>query len=213
VGWYDVTLHPLIVRLMDGEITLEDLPPELRGEGARVLHLMGALDRTPVTLSPSLDATVMAAVRRRAASPAHRAWRWLVDPRELRLRVRPWLLAPALAAAAALLLFLPARPVPAPVAATPGTDTALVRFVFYSPTARAVTLAGSFNDWSLEAAPLTRGERGVWTVTLPLAHGHHEYAFVVDGRTWTSDPAAPAIDDGLGHRNSVVAVGTGARVL
>jgi len=29
---------------------------------------------------------------------------------------------------------------------------------------------------------------------------------VVDGARWVSDPGAPAVDDGFGRRNSVVAV-------
>ena len=30
-----MTLHPLIARLLDGEIQMADLPPELRAEGER----------------------------------------------------------------------------------------------------------------------------------------------------------------------------------
>jgi 1,4-alpha-glucan branching enzyme len=138
--------------------------------------------------------------------------RWWRNPQELRLRVRPWLLGPALTAAAALVLLVAPRSgsddrtrAGAPAVAA---DSTLVRFVFYAPGAQQVTLAGSFNDWSLEAAPLARSDGGVWTITVPLPAGQHEYAFVVDGRRWLPDPAAPTVDDGLGHRNSVMAVGT-----
>jgi 1,4-alpha-glucan branching enzyme len=82
----------------------------------------------------------------------------------------------------------------------------MVRFVFYAPNAHAVALAGSFNDWSTDAAPLARAAAGVWTITLQVPPGQHQYAFVVDGR-WVADPAAPALDDGFGRRNSVLAVG------
>src|SRR5216117_297161 len=84
--------HQLVKRLLDGELSLSDLPPELRAEGAEALRLLGAVDRTPVLLPLQLDARVMAEVRRRARSPVRRAWRRLVEPRdvELRLRVRPW---------------------------------------------------------------------------------------------------------------------------
>ena len=143
----------------------------------------------------------MAAVRQRAAAPRRSAWHWLWTPRELRLRVRPWLLGPALAALAGI-WFLNGR-APDPTAAAPD---ALVRFVFYAPDARAVTVAGSFNDWSPSAAPLARVDAGVWTLTLVLPLGQHQYAFVVDGQRWVADPAAPAVDDGFGRRNSVVAV-------
>src|SRR6266478_6485484 len=106
-----------VKQLLDGDLSLSDLPPELRAEGEEALRLLAAVDRTPVTLSPALDARVMAVVRQHAKSPALRAWRWLNTPRdvELRLRVRPWAVwAGALAAATALALLL-GRAVPAPV--------------------------------------------------------------------------------------------------
>src|SRR5439155_9292180 len=83
--------HPLVKRLLDGELSLAELPPELRAEGEEALRLVGAVDRAPVALSPALDDRVMAVVRRHAASRTRRAWHWLTAPRdvELRLRLRP----------------------------------------------------------------------------------------------------------------------------
>src|SRR2546425_9621582 len=84
--------HPLVKRLLDGELSLAELPAELRAEGEQALRLIRGVDRAPVTLPATLDARVMATVRRHAASPVRRAWRRLTAPRdvELRLRVRPW---------------------------------------------------------------------------------------------------------------------------
>ncbi|HXM39031.1 MAG TPA: isoamylase early set domain-containing protein [Gemmatimonadales bacterium] len=207
------TYHQLVKNLLDGELALADLPPELRAEGEEALRLAGAVDRTPVALSPALDARVMATVRRHAEAPARRAWRWLAAPRqiELRLRVRPAVLAGALAAAAALVLLV-SRP-QAPIGAPP--DVMFVRFVLHAPGAKRVTVAGTFNQWDQNAAPLVpAGTGGVWTTTLALPVGQHQYAFIVDGRRWIADPAAPAVNDGFGRRNSVVAVTTqGARTL
>src|SRR5204862_275531 len=62
--------HPLVKRLLDGELSLAELPPELRAEGEEALRLLGAVDRAPVALSPLLDERVMAAVRSHAAAPA-----------------------------------------------------------------------------------------------------------------------------------------------
>ena len=193
--------HPQGKRLLDGVLTLADLPPELRAEGEEALRLLAALDREPVTLPAALDARVLAAVRRRAGAPSF--WRRLVAPREVRLRLRPWTLVPALAAAAALVLFL-SRPAP-----TPAGATVTVRFVLFAPDARQVALAGTFNQWDPAATPLVRtGAPGVWaaTLTLPAGGGQHQYAFVVDGARWVADPAAPAVDDGFGRRNSVLAL-------
>ena len=173
--------HPLVKRLLDGELSLAALPPELRAEGEEALRLVGAADRAPVALSPALEERVMATVRRHAGSPGNRAWRWLNTPRdvELRLRVRPWTVwAGALAAAAALALLL-GRPAPQPV---PGAqarggmrDSVLVRFVLYAPGAHRVAVAGTFNQWDRGAAPLVpAGRSGVWTTTLALPVGQHQ---------------------------------------
>lgn len=213
--------HPLVKRLLDGELSLNDLPPELRAEGAEALRLLGVVDRAPVSLPARLDARVMTEVRRRAHSPMRRAWRRLVDPREieLRLRVRPWAVWGGALAAAAALALLVARPAAHPaggrLVAVASRDSIYVRFILYAPDARQVSVAGTFNRWDRDAAPLVRhGATGIWTTTLALPVGQHQYAFVVDGARWVADPAAPGIDDGFGRRNSVVAVtAQGARTL
>jgi hypothetical protein len=52
----------------------------------------------------------------------------------------------------------------------------------------AVFVAGTFNEWKPDAAPLHRDVvSGNWTGALPLAPGHYEYKFVVDGK-WCCDP-------------------------
>lgn len=194
--------HPLVKQLLDGEVTLAQLPPELRAEGEEALRLLEAVNRDPVALTAAVEARVMGAVRRRAAAPS--LWRRLTEPRELRLRWRPWTLAPALAAAAALVLLF-GRPGSAPTALAPSPATATVRFVLFAPQAQQVALAGTFNQWDAAATPLVpSGTPGVWTATLTLPAGQHQYAFVVDGARWVPDPAAPTVDDGFGRRNSVL---------
>jgi len=215
------TFHPLVKRLLDGELSLSDLPPELRGEGAEALGLLGAVDRAPVALSAAFETRVMAEVRRRARSPIRRVWRGLVEPRdiELRLRVRPWVVWGAALATAAAVALLLTRPPQASEGARPvrvaAGDSVYVRFVLYAPTAQRVAVAGTFNQWDQHASPLARvGAGGVWAITLALPQGHHQYAFVVDGAQWVPDPAAPGVDDGFGRRNSMVAVtARGARIL
>jgi hypothetical protein len=182
--------HPQVKRLLDGELTLADLPPELRAESEEALRLLAAVDREPVTL-PALDARVLGELRRRVEAPGF--WR--------RLRLRPWTLVPAFAAGAALVLLL-SRGQPTPPAAA-----VTVRFVLFAPEAQQVALAGTFNQWDVAATPLVRtGAPGLWTATLTLPAGQHQYAFVVDGARWVPDPAAPAVDDGFGRRNSVLSL-------
>jgi hypothetical protein len=201
--------HPLVRRLLDGELMLAELPAELREEGEEALRLVAAVSHAPVALSPGLDAKVMRAVRRHAASPVRHAWRWLAAPRdlELRIRVRPWAVCGGFAAAAAALALLVLRPPALAPTRAPSLDSVFVRFVLYAPGATRVTVAGTFNQWDPNAAPLVpAGTSGVWTATLALPVGQHQYAFVVNRRRWMQDPAAPAVDDGFGRRNSLVAV-------
>jgi cyclomaltodextrinase len=71
--------------------------------------------------------------------------------------------------------------------------------------AEVVYLAGSFNQWQPRTTPMIPdAERRVWSLTLRLPPGAHQYKFVVNGVHWRTDPNAPVIDDGNGNLNSVV---------
>jgi hypothetical protein len=73
------------------------------------------------------------------------------------------------------------------------------------PDARAVYLAGTFNDWNPRATPMMR-KGNEWTVALPLKPMGYSYKFIVDG-VWKLDPANPeSVDDGAGHTNSFLAI-------
>jgi 1,4-alpha-glucan branching enzyme len=88
---------------------------------------------------------------------------------------------------------------------TEGVD--LVHFTIHAPGARQVSLAGTFNRWDQNVNLLTGpGPDGNWRLGLPLAPGRYEYLYVIDGKKWLPDPAAPSVDDGLGGRNSVIVV-------
>jgi 1,4-alpha-glucan branching enzyme len=62
-----------------------------------------------------------------------------------------------------------------------------VNFYCAAPGAKSVEIAGDFNHW--QPAPMHQQVDGWWFVQLLLAHGHHQYRFVVDGRP-TLDPQA-----------------------
>ncbi len=62
----------------------------------------------------------------------------------------------------------------------------------YIGDAQQVFLVGDFNDWDPQAHPLTHHVDGAWRINIPLAHGHHHYLFLVDGRP-TLDPRADGI--------------------
>ena len=164
--------------------------------------------RRPVRLDPALDARIMAALALEPAPRARRrvlttAWAWLARPRMLRLSPLA-----GLSAAAALLAVIWWRPWAVRDVAV-DSDVTEIQFVFVDPDASSVTLVGDFNDWDPRANALVRAPAGgLWTVTVPLAPGRHRYAFVVDGRRWSPDPAAPrAVGDDFDTPSSVVTVG------
>jgi cyclomaltodextrinase len=67
---------------------------------------------------------------------------------------------------------------------------------------QAVSVAGSFNDWSSGSHPLVESEPGHYRITLQAAPGELAYQLVVDGK-WMLDPANPdSMPNGLGGWNS-----------
>jgi hypothetical protein len=158
------------------------------------------------------DAVMRAIARPEPAPPAAttlgaRLARALWSPRTLTLRLRPAYALVALAIVAGAALSAP-RPVTAPVA-TPDQPVAdrpfLVQFRLDAAGVSDVHLAGTFTGWEPRHA-LHETAPGVWTIMLPLPHGVHDYAFVIDGRHWMPDPHAPRISDGFGGTNSRLAL-------
>ena len=153
-------------------------------------------------------------------------YRWLLQP----IRVPAW----ALGALSLLLvggtLYIgrigatdvkPPAAVTAPAPATamapaPAADVApacpaprvMVRFLLKAPEASKVSLAGDFNDWSVEQTTLSDDDgNGVWTVTVPLQPGRYQYKFLLDGEKWVVEPDAPAYQsDGFGGKNSLLVI-------
>jgi len=56
-----------------------------------------------------------------------------------------------------------------------------------APSATAVFLAGTFNNWNQEETPMSRTSDGMWSISLSLPPGHYEYKFIVDG-SWCCEP-------------------------
>jgi 1,4-alpha-glucan branching enzyme len=66
----------------------------------------------------------------------------------------------------------------------------MVEFRCHAPTANAVFLAGTFNDWDYRSTPLARDADGTWSCALALATGFYHYKYVIDGR-WCCEPQCP----------------------
>jgi 1,4-alpha-glucan branching enzyme len=95
-------------------------------------------------------------------------------------------------------------------------------FSYSSPSARQVTLAGSFNNWggtqgggrydaSIDPMSDPDGD-GVWSIVLPLPPGRYQYKFVLDGGVrWEQDPNNADKSTEGGIENSLVIVAPGMR--
>lgn len=81
-----------------------------------------------------------------------------------------------------------------------------VVFECFAPMARAVHLAGTFNDWNVASCPLKKDHSGKWKVKLLLAPGRYEYRYLVDG-VWENDQRpVECIPNAFGSWNCVVTV-------
>ena len=206
----------------DGDLDAPD--PALERFAERIAAPLRAPERADATFRARLMATVRAEAELAEAEPARAepagASREPWYRRSVTVRLTPLR---GLAAAAAIggVMLLGARALerggaavnsPPRVArsAPPLPDTVrVVQFVFVAPDARRVALVGDFNAWDRDATQLQRGgvNGGVWTVSLALPAGRHEYAFVVDGARWEPDPASTdAVTDDFGVVSSVVSV-------
>lgn len=165
-------------------------------------------------VEPAFEARLLAAVRAATdrgevawahRSLLHRRLGWLTKPR--RLMLSP-LGALALAAGFAAVVAASTLAIANERAARPFSEHQLVQFAIAAPQAKAVALVGDFNAWNASTIPMTKGAvDGLWMATVPLAAGSYQYAFVLDGATWTADPAsALTLEDEFGTPSSLIRI-------
>ena len=67
-------------------------------------------------------------------------------------------------------------------------------------------VVGEFNEWNVEANPMTRGEDGSFSVTVSLKVGQaYRFRYLLDDGRWENDPAADAYEPNpYGSDDSVV---------
>lgn len=81
-----------------------------------------------------------------------------------------------------------------------------LNFICNAPTAQSVSLVGDFNQWNPTLHPMRQMPDQAWLITVELKHGHHRYAFMVDGQL-TLDPRGQGITrNDKGERVSLVPV-------
>lgn len=162
--------------------------------------------------APDVRAAVMSRIASLDTLPSSRRAGVLQRLAELLWAPREMSIRPAFALAAAgvvvVLLLVPySRQTPSvgpQLAGSPDHPHLFVQFRL-DATASRVQLAGSFTNWE-PRYDLRQSAPGIWTITVPLTQGVHDYAFVVDGKQWVPDPYAPYIGDGFGGTNSRLAL-------
>ncbi|HUL49554.1 MAG TPA: isoamylase early set domain-containing protein [Gemmatimonadales bacterium] len=193
-------IDPRVHQALDGEISPDSLPPELRRQVERLEGAAALLARVPEL---GVERRVMASISRPAPTRVRRLTRWLVTPHSLVLRVRP-LWSVALAAVAVLFAIIPVRETGPRL----GQEEGIAQFVARFPGAQSVAVVGSFNDWAEGSIPMEDQDHdGVWRASVVLPAGTHEYMFVVDGERWVADPLAGRyVEDDFGRENSLLIV-------
>jgi 1,4-alpha-glucan branching enzyme len=83
-----------------------------------------------------------------------------------------------------------------------------VAFRVWAPFASAISVAGSFNGWSVDSAPLASEGNGYWSVDVPGAQVDDQYKFVIRNpnladQLWKNDPYARSMTNSVG--NGIVA--------
>lgn len=185
-------------------MTVTDRIDQVADEVRDLLSARPAPDLTGAVMSQIGELEPLPAPRQQGLFGRLAAWLWM--PRELSIR-------PAYAlGAAAIVALLIVMPFTRPPVSVPAVDFAedvvdaqvFVQFRLDAPASR-VQLAGSFTNWE-PRYELRQSAPGIWTITVPLTEGVHDYAFVLDGRRWVADPHAPQIGDGFGGTNSRLAL-------
>ena len=201
-------------------------PSESReAQDAAFLERVAGPLRTPEFLDESFEERLMEKIRREASMGAResapgRAGSWWRTERVVRVSpLRGLAIAAGLAGIVALSTLVDGRETgsgsdlaksetTAPAAA--GSDTVhVVRFVFVDPRASTVEIVGDFNAWTKGVTKLERtAAPGVWSASVALPTGRHEYAFIINGTRWIADPLAPTTSDEFGTESAVIQVGS-----
>lgn len=183
--------------LLDGEADPATSTPEETAVLAKYRNAIKKLENGKVRAPAALTADIMASLpsRRRSFSE------WMEDFLPDR---RQWAV-PAIAGALAMLVVMLGVWYLKPQTQV---QQALVHFQLHAPGAQRVELVGDFNNWTPGAIRLQGPDAsGHWTANVELPEGHYEYQFLVNGKTWVTDPNATSHrPDGFGRDNAVVDV-------
>ncbi len=186
-----------IQALLDGEVAENTATPAEQSTVARYRAALARLEQARVPAPDGLAENILAALRAPTRATFLDYLQGLLPQRS------QWAL-PALAGALAMLVIL----LGLGRLAAPGLQTVPVHFQIHAPGAQQVELVGNFNNWTPGMIRLLGPDAsGHWTAEVSLPEGRYEYQFLVNGKVWVTDPAAPAHrPDGFGRENAVIDV-------
>lgn len=82
----------------------------------------------------------------------------------------------------------------------------LAVFSLFAPSAKKVSVGGSFNDWNPKEFMARKDASGNWSVKVELNPGTYEYKFFVDD-SWTNDPKCNScVANSFGTTNCIIEV-------
>ena len=81
-----------------------------------------------------------------------------------------------------------------------------IELEFFAPEAKKVQIAGDFNNWNPEKAPLKKASDGKWRIALQLKPGRYEYRYFVDGNWQNDQRSVECVPNVFGTWNCVVKV-------
>ena len=89
---------------------------------------------------------------------------------------------------------------------SPAAESNALQFSLYAPQAQHVALIGDFNGWgSMGEVKLVPVGKGIWSANVALPAGRYQYAFLVNGQHWVTDPRAQQhVKDDFGRQNAVI---------
>ena len=179
---------------------------------ARIAKSLRNTERLPDDFEAGLRARAEPIIALRAAALADRsvsarAKRWWFAPVVHLSPMSCAIAAAGVAAIAAVTTLAASRAQPSTGVPAVVHDTVRVlRFALRYSGAHQISLVGDFNEWKATVTPMEpTGVDGLWTVSVPLRPGRHEYAFMVDG-VLVPDPLAPGQRDEFDTESSVLMV-------
>jgi len=85
------------------------------------------------------------------------------------------------------------------------TKDGMVRFKFFRPQVRQVTIVGDFNGWRRDVLHMQPDGEGWWRAETQLHGGDYRFRYLADG-TWFADYASNGIETGKFGFDSLLVV-------